>query len=173
MRRAWTAFWNWYERHYVLNVSIAVGLFLLQLLHLYWLSGHVVALRLTDMSYFSPSGALKFAILLIDYAEIPALVGISLVYVNALRGGFSWGPVLMLAFLNSQWLHIFWITDEFVVTEFSGEPAQSSLPPWLAWCAILIDYLELPVIFDTLRRLAKALRARPLRSLLKDDVRAN
>jgi len=81
------------------------------------------------------------------------------VYVNELRRGLSWKPLLLLLFLNSQWLHIFWITDEYVAGELS---AGSALPPFLAWVAILIDYLELPVIFDTLKRLATAVRQRRL-----------
>ena len=64
-------------------------------------------------------------------------------------------PILYLLFLNSQLLHIFWITDEFVVSSGAGE--TSSLPVWLAYVAILIDYLELPVIYDTVKRLAVAL----------------
>jgi hypothetical protein len=98
-----------------------------------------------------------YAILLVDYTEIPALMAVSLVYVNELRSGFSWRPLLFLAFLNSQWLHIFWITDQYVSNELAGRAAVSSLPGWLAWVAILIDYLELPVIYDTFRRAARAM----------------
>ncbi len=86
----------------------------------------------------------------------------SLVYVNELRSGFSWRALLFLVFLNSQWLHIFWITDEYVAAELGGGGSGASLPGWLAWVAILIDYLELPVIYDTLKRLAIALRERRL-----------
>ena len=44
-----------------------------------------------------------------------------------------------------------WITDDVVVRTF----ANTSLLSWgaaVAWAAILIDYLEVPVIVDTLRR---------------------
>ncbi len=51
----------------------------------------------------------------------------------------------MILLINSQWLHIFWITDEILLE-------QGILSPFLAWLAILIDYLELPVIFDTMKR---------------------
>jgi hypothetical protein len=156
----WSAFWRWYERHYALNVSIAACLFVLQLLHLYWLAADVIAVRLAGESYWDPSEAVQYAIYVIDYTEIPALVSVSLVYVNELRKGFALAPVLMLLFLDSQWLHIFWITDELVVNEFAGEPAESTLPAWLAWVAILIDYLELPVIYDTIKRMIGALRDR-------------
>ena len=109
----------------------------------------------------TPSGPSRWLIILVDYTEIPALISVSLVYVNDLRKrGASLKPILYLLFLNSQLLHIFWITDEFVVSSGAGE--TSSLPVWLAYVAILIDYLELPVIYDTVKRLAVTLRAEGL-----------
>jgi hypothetical protein len=150
----WQRFWAWYERNYLLNVAIASALFLLQVVHLTWLGADPIAQRLVHESFFSPEGVLRYLIYLVDYSEIPALIAVSLVYVNELRERPSWKPLLFLLFLNSQWLHIFWITDEYVAGELSG----TSLPGWLAWVAILIDYLELPVIYDTLKRLALALR---------------
>ncbi len=169
--RLWVGFWAWYERHYLLNVLIASALFMLQLIHLYWLGAEPIALRLTEDSFFSPHGFLKYLILLIDYTEIPALLAVSLVYVNDLRGGFSWKALVFLLLLNSQWLHIFWITDEYVSSELSGTSASSSLPAWLAWVAILIDYLELPVIYDTLKRTAIAIRERRLGELARGALR--
>ena len=83
-------------------------------------------------------------------------MSVSLVYLHALHAtGLALRPVLYLAFLNSQWLHIFWITDEFVV----GTSGAGSLPAWLAYVAILIDYLELPVMVDTSKRLVIAVAA--------------
>jgi hypothetical protein len=161
--RIWSGFWAWYERNYVLNIAFASALFLLQLAHLTWLGADPIATRLTDHSLFSLHGLLQYLIWFVDYSEIPALVAVSLVYVNELRRGFSWKALLFLLFLNSQWLHIFWITDEYVAGELGGNSA-STLPAWLAWVAILIDYLELPVIFDTLKRLATAVRQRRLPS---------
>jgi len=172
LRAALRAFFEWYERHYMLNITVAGGLFVLQLVHLYWMSAHVIALRLFGESYFSPHGVFEYAILVIDYTEIPALLGVSLIYVNELRKGWNWKSVLFLLFLNSQWLHIFWITDAFVVNEFQGQAAVSSLPSWLAWIAILIDYLELPVIADTLKKLGGALRERRVGDFLREDLRA-
>lgn len=99
----------------------------------------------------------SWLIVFVDYTEVPALLSVSLVYLHELRGGFSWRPAVYLAFLNSQWLHIFWITDEFVVS--SGSPQVTVLPPWLAYVAILIDYLELPVMWDTVRRVVVSRRA--------------
>jgi hypothetical protein len=166
-RGMWDRFWCWYERHYLVNVAFASGLFVLQLVHLYWLAADPIAARLTGDALFDPSGVVRYLIFFVDYTEIPALVAVSLVYVNELRGGRSLKPLLFLALLNSQWLHIFWITDEYVGNELAGQATVSSLPGWLAWVAILIDYGELPVIWDTLRRAARALiagpRAAPLR----------
>ena len=162
-------FWAWYEAHYRLNIGIAAGLFLLQIVHLYWLTADVVATRLTGQSYLELNGPLRFLILVVDYTEIPALLSTSLVYVNELRQRFSWKSVLFLLFLNSQWLHIFWITDEFVVGEFADGGA-SSLPVWLAWVAILIDYLELPVIVDTIRKFLLSIRGDRVGAFLREDL---
>lgn len=170
MKKWWYKFWAWYERHYVVNVGIASFLFLLQIIHLFWLGGEVVADRLTGDALFTLDGLWKFLILLVDYAEIPALVSVSLVYINDLRRGFAWKPLLYLLFLNSQWLHLFWITDEFVINEFSGGEG-TILPTWLAWVAIFIDYLEVPVIFDTLIKFAKAARDRRVVKFLKTELR--
>jgi hypothetical protein len=153
-------FWDWYERHYVLNVAVALGLFVLQLAHLGWLSADVVAERLTGSSYWSLDGLLALLVQVVDYAEIPALLSVSLVYLHELRNGLRVRPLLLLVLLNSQWLHLFWITDEFVLQALSDEPRAGMLPGWLAWVAILIDYLELPVMWATAQRLATAIRRR-------------
>ncbi|MES4787698.1 MAG: hypothetical protein C4294_19945 [Nitrospiraceae bacterium] len=105
-----------------------------------------------------------------DYTEIPALISVSLVYINELRKRFHWGSALYLLFLNSQWLHIFWITDEFVVVEFTGTGHGTALPLWLAWIAILIDYLELPVIVSTIAKLITALHERRVLQFLREEL---
>jgi hypothetical protein len=154
----------------MLNITVAALLFLLQLVHLYWLTADVVAQRLVGESYFSPAGWLYAGILIVDYTEIPALISVSLVYVNELRKGFTWKPVLFLFFLNSQWLHIFWITDEFIVSELTSGEAGTALPVWLAWVAIGIDYLELPVIVDTMKKFVAALRERRVSDFLREEL---
>lgn len=155
----WKSFWEWYERNYVLNVSIALFLFLLQLVHLFWLGGEVIAERALGTPFFTFEGIWQVLILLVDYTEIPALFTVSLVYIDAWRRGEKWYAALMLILLHSQWLHIFWITDEFVVDSFTGAHTHGTvLPAWLAWVAIFIDYLEVPVIIDTMRRLYVALK---------------
>ena len=65
--------------------------------------------------------------------------------------------MLYVVLLNTQWVHMFWITDQVVVDTFAGH----SLLAWnavVAWVAILIDYLEVPVIVDTLRKVVKQRR---------------
>jgi len=94
-------------------------------------------------------------VILVDYTEIPALLSVSLVYINELRHGFSASNILYLILINVQWLHLFWITDEFVVTAFNE--GGTVLPFWLAWVAIGIDYLEVPVMIDTTRRFIRNL----------------
>ena len=150
-------FWKWYNRHLLLNTAIAAGLFVLQLVHLYWLTTHVVFHRVFEISLWNPSPFLEWLLLIVDYTEIPALITTSLVYINELRKKNNLKSILYLIFLNSQFLHIFWITDEFVVEQFSGR-SGTILPFWLAWVAILIDYLELPVIFETLAKAIKEVK---------------
>lgn len=146
-------FWTWYEKHYRLNVTIATGLFVMQLVHLYWLATDVIAFRLLGESFFSPSPFWTYALVAVDYTEIPAILSTSLLYINDLRHGKK-RSIAYLIFINSQWLHLFWITDEFVIEQFRGG-GGTILPVWLAWVAIMIDYLELPVIVDTVRRVIK------------------
>jgi hypothetical protein len=163
-------FWDWYERHYTLAVGIAAGLFALQLVHLYWLGANVIASRLFGESFFDPSGIWKFFILLVDYTEVPAIIATSLVYIAEFRREKTWKPLVYLALLNSQWLHLFWITDEFVVGQFADPVA---IPVWLAWVAILIDYLELPVIADTLRKFFASLNRGNVRQAFEEIKNAD
>lgn len=148
----WQKFWHWYESHLTLNIGIASGLFVLQLIHLYWLTTHVVFHKTFGFSLWDPSPFLEWLLLVVDYTEIPALITTSLVYINELRKKYSTKSVLYLIFLNSQFLHIFWITDEFVEARLTGAPEVTILPIWLAFLAIAIDYLELPVIFETIKK---------------------
>jgi hypothetical protein len=165
----WQSFWGWYERTYTLNVSIALGLFLIQIIHLLWLTGEVVWAHLTGAPLLTFTGIWETVIVLVDYTEIPALLSVSLVYINELRKGWDTKSALYLAFLNSQWLHIFWITDEYVVTLFNNP--GTVLPLWLAYLAIAIDYLEVPVMLDTFKKFFAALRERRVGQCLKTELR--
>ena len=163
LERKAEGFWSWYEQHLTLATAAAAAMFVLQLAHLYWLTTDVVIFRLTGRSFFDVSGVWQLLIVVVDYTEIPALVTTSFVYINDIRKGEVRRGLLYLALLNSQWIHLLWITDEFVVEQLFG--VGLSVPVLLAWVAILIDYLELPVIVDTLRRLPELLRAPPPASI--------
>jgi hypothetical protein len=159
MKSLWNSFWKWYDQNLTLNIAIAAVLFSLQLVHLYWLFADVIMFKLTGHSYFHLTGIWYYLIILVDYTEIPALITTSLVYVNEIRQkGYSFKNVLFIALLLSQLLHIFWITDEFVVTSFTGQGQLIGIPGWLAWVAILIDYGEVPVIIDTFKKLFEAIK---------------
>lgn len=162
-------FWEWYERNYKLNTGLAAGLFLLQIFHLFWLFGEVVTAKLFGAPLFSLHGLPKAVIILIDYTEIPALLSTSLIYINELRKKFNWKSLLYLLFLNSQWLHLFWITDEFVL-EALIHNEKILLPLWLAWVAILIDFLELPVIYDTIKKFLKSYFSPPEDSITASSI---
>lgn len=150
-------FWRWYERHYLLNLSVATGLFVLQAFHLFWLFTDVILERLLGQSYFLFPNELWPIYVLIDYTEIPAIITTSAVYLHSLGKRNTLQAWLALFALNIQWLHLFWITDEIVVENLAGS-ALVGLPAWLAWIAILIDYLEVPVMVDTVRRLTREIR---------------
>ena len=156
LRGIFAAFWRWYQRNYLAVLVLTSAVFLLQLFHLYWLFTDVVLQRLFGRSFYGQgmiAQAVGTSSLIADYLEIPTLVSASLLYVNELRKRFSWSAIGYLVMLNTQWAHILWITDEVVVETFA--PGAGAALQWnaaLAWVAILIDFLEVPVIIDTLRR---------------------
>jgi len=151
MKKITSSFFSWYERNYSLNLGIASFLFIWQLVHLYWLTADVVFLRLFGISLLPLKDVWEFLLIFVDYTEIPALISTSIIYIHALTKKFTWKNILFLIFINSQWLHLFWITDEFVIQQFTSA-SDAILPIWLAWFAIFIDYLELPVIYDTIKK---------------------
>ena len=148
-------FWAWYNKHYKFHLRLSVFLFSWQIVHLIWMLIVVVLPKLFHYSRPELPSWFNLLLALVDYTEIPALIATSLLYLNDLRVKFSSKPILMLIFLNSQWLHLFWITDEFVLEAFAPAAAVV-LPLWLAWLAILIDYLEVPVMYDTIKRWVKS-----------------
>lgn len=171
----WDKFWKWYNRHLTFHISVAAGLFLLQIIHLIWLTLHVVLFRITGTSFWDPSPFWQNIIILVDYTEIPALFTTSLIYINDIRQkGFKLKPAWYLFALNIQLVHIFWITDEFVAQTFipatHGEPVIA-IPSWLAWVAIFIDYLELPVIFETVYKAILAVGEKRALKFLKKELK--
>lgn len=153
MKNILDSFFKWYNEHYLFALTATTFLFLLQAFHLYWLFTDVVLVRLTGESYFVFPPFWGTLSTVLDYTEIPALISTSLVYINELRkNNFSWRPVGYLILINIQWLHLFWITDEVVVEQFSGQKVLFHWNFIVAWIAILIDYAELPVMWDTLKK---------------------
>ncbi len=166
MRNLIRRFWAWYEKFYAWNVSITAVLFVFQLVHLYWLTTAVVIFRIFGTSFFfSNSKVLTLLMVLADYTEIPAIIMTSILYTRKIRregGGVK--NILYLIFLNIQWIHLFWITDEVALNALGLGSVSAPLNPALAWVAILIDYLELPVIVDTIR---EVFRVRSLKMALE------
>jgi hypothetical protein len=159
MRTLLDKFWAWYNEHYLFALSATTFLFLLQLFHLYWLFTDVVLFRLTGQSFFILPPFWGILSVVLDYTEIPALISTSLVYINQIRkssgGRANWRPIRYLIFINIQWLHLFWITDQVVVERLTNADPLFHWASLVAWVAILIDYAELPVMYDTAKQTVK------------------
>src|SRR4030095_12055715 len=146
-------FWYRYEN---LNLKITFILISLQLLHLYWLTTDVVLQRIYGESFLIFPKAFLPVFVVIDYIEIPALIsGITFYSLSIYKHQKdSWKNSLFLAMLAVQVVHIFWITDEIVYdTLFKTRLVE--FPLYIAWIAILIDYLELPVMADLFYKIIK------------------
>ena len=146
-------FWYRYEN---LNLKITFILISLQLLHLYWLTTDVVLQRIYAESFLLFPKVLLPVFVVIDYIEIPALVsGITFYSLSVYKHQKnSLKNSLFLALLAVQVVHIFWITDEIVYDAFF-ETRLVEFPLYIAWIAILIDYLELPVMADLFYKIIK------------------
>jgi hypothetical protein len=146
-------FWYRYEN---LNLKITFILISLQLLHLYWLTTDVVLQRIYGESFLIFPKAFLPVFVVIDYIEIPALISGMTFYSLSIykHQKDSWKNSLFLAMLSVQVVHIFWITDEIVYdTLFKTRLVE--FPLYIAWIAILIDYLELPVMADLFYKIIK------------------
>jgi hypothetical protein len=152
-------FINFYLQYQNINLKISFVLISLQLLHLYWLTTDVVIYRLTGIDYFVGLSDFILLFIIIDYIEVPALVSGIIYYFFALiydktEKAKRRKNIILLILLAIQSIHIFWITDDIVYSTFVGSDLIS-MPEYFAWIAILIDYLELPVIYDLLKRIIK------------------
>lgn len=149
-------FWTKYES---LNLKITFILISLQILHLYWLTADVVLQRIAGESYLGLPRILLPLFIVIDYVEIPALVSGITFYLFSIfkRGSHSRKNVVFLLLLAIQVVHIFWITDE-VVYESLLDNDLVIFPVYAAWIAILIDYLEIPVMVDLFYKTFKVKR---------------
>lgn len=150
-------FWSFVEKYKTLHAGLSAALFIIQLIHLYWMFTHIILFRLTGHSYFNPTPLFNTLLAFADYTEVPALITASLLYFSELRQGFNKKAIWFLFLLNSQWLHLFWITDEIIYDQFTGH-AAIIIPIWLSWIAISVDYFEVPVIIDTSWKFIKGLR---------------
>ena len=152
-------FWSWYEKRYAVIAPVTAALFLLQLVHLYWMTTSIVMLKALGHPFWGPGAFWDTLIALVDYTEIPAIVSSSIFYVYQYKKeeAARWRSILFLFLINSQWLHLFWITDEVIYAQFTGE-SLVKIPLWLSWTAISLDYLELPVMYDTIKKAIISLR---------------
>ena len=146
-------FWTKYEN---LNLKIAFILISLQVLHLYWLTVDVVLQRIVSQSYLGLPGVLLPLFILIDYIEIPALVSGITFYLFSIfkHEADSRKNLIFLILLAIQVIHIFWITDE-IVYESLLEDDLVKFPVYLSWIAIIIDYLEIPIMIDLFYKIFK------------------
>ncbi len=146
-------FWRWYEKWYRVITPLTAILFVSQFVHLYWMTTNVAFFRIFGYSFWDVSTFWNTVIALVDYTEIPAIISSSILYIYQYRmdKNMRWHSIFFLFFINSQWLHLFWITDEIIYTQFAGT-ALVAIPVWLSWVAISIDYLELPVMYDTIKK---------------------
>ena len=149
-------FINFYNRYENLNLKITFFLISLQILHLYWLTTAVVLQKIFGESFFLAPKSLLPLFIVIDYIEIPALISGLIYYAYSIRTNKSTAKksYLFLGLLGVQVIHIFWITDEVVyVSLFYTNFVE--IPYVLSWIAILIDYLELPVMVDLFYKIIK------------------
>jgi hypothetical protein len=146
-------FWTRYEN---LNLRITLILISLQILHLYWLTADVVLQRISGQSYLGLPKELLPLFIIVDYIEIPALVsGITFYLFRIFKGEPNpRKDVIFLILLAIQVVHIFWITDEIVYESLLGNDLVT-IPLYLTWIAILIDYLEIPVMIDLFHKTFK------------------
>jgi hypothetical protein len=148
-------FVNFYHRYENLGLKITFVLISLQLIHLYWLTSDVVLQKIFGESFFIVPRVFLPLFVVIDYIEIPALVSGMIFYAyNIHSDKDTKRSYIFLGFLVVQVFHIFWITDDVVYDSFF-KSSFLEIPPVLAWIAILIDYLEIPVIADLLFKIIR------------------
>lgn len=133
--------------------------FLLQLFHLYWMTTDIVFFRAFGHPFWNPGHFWNTIIALVDYTEIPAIITSTVFYIHQYKKAEEkkWRSILFLFLINSQWIHLFWITDEIIYEQIAGT-SLVVMPVWLSWIAISIDYLELSVMYDTIKKAIISLR---------------
>ena len=154
-------FLRWYDQFEDFNIVFTAFLFSIQIGHLIWLTTNIVLPQLLNLPLHLSGGMSNITIALVDYTEIPALISISLLYLRSFKKRANKKDLYFLILLNVQWLHMVWITDEVVLKTLSSAGLVNYWNISLAWGAILVDYLELPVIVETLRRAFKIIAKTP------------
>ena len=149
-------FINFYHRYENLSLKITFILISLQLIHLYWLTSDVVLQKIFGKSFFIVPKTFLPLFVVIDYIEIPALVSGIIFYTYNIHSDKedTKRSYLFLGMPSVQVFHIFWITDDVVYNSLF-KLSFLEIPPVLAWIAILIDYLEIPVIADLLFKIVR------------------
>jgi hypothetical protein len=122
---------------------------------------NIVLFKAFGYSFWDPGHFWNTIIAFVDYTEIPAIISSSIFYIHQYRKDASahFRSILFLVLINSQWVHLFWITDEIIYAQIAGT-ALIALPVWLSWIAISTDYLELPVMYDTIKKAIFSFRVR-------------
>jgi len=135
--------------------KVTLILFLTQIVHLSWLGIFIlpVVIGLEIIPFDNPILTLLFGA--VDYIEIPALVTGIVFYLSV-----AWKKdkdfnrnMLMLILVVSQIFHILWITDEIIVETLYANNDVITFPIYMSLIAIGVDYLEIPVIIDLIKRL--------------------
>ena len=148
-------FLRWYDQFEDFNIVFTSFLFSIQIIHLIWLTTNVVLPQLFNLPLHISSGMSNIAIAVVDYTEIPALLSISLLYFRSFKKRANKKDLYFLILLNVQWFHMVWITDEVVLKTLGSTSLVNHWNIVLAWIAIMVDYLELPVIFEILKKALK------------------
>lgn len=152
----WKRVARFYEGYEGLGLKFTFFIISLQIIHLYWLTTTVVIKRLFAENFFAFPQVPTLLFVFIDYIEIPALFTGMVFYALQIhgRGGKVWKNWLFLSLLAVQVFHIFWITDDVVYrTLFNTVAIQ--IPALVAWVAIFVDYLELPVMADLFAKIIR------------------
>lgn len=130
-------------------IYFSLSLLLLQILHLTWLTTDIIL----QWGLFTEVWSLIFISL--DYLEIPALASGILTYLLIMRKeGVNIKSILFTNFLFLQFFHIFWLTDD-VIAVMLVQKSYVDIPLHFAYFAIFIDFAEVIVIYDFIKRLIR------------------
>jgi hypothetical protein len=135
-----------FEKLKTFLIKISFILMALQIIHLFWLTCNVTLplFNFNDLKFSEGS----FLFVSIDYLEIPSLIITCTSYLFIIfRESHKPKNILYFGMLVLQFLHIFWITDEFIVNYLDD------LPIYLLVFVVFIDYSELFILLDLGKRL--------------------